>query len=64
MQPEKKKKKKKKKNIRFFIKFKHGKKQYEIDFIYDPLTDNPEKIATEMKDMTDFPDEKIEAIKK
>lgn len=59
-----KKKKKKKKNIRFFIKFKHGKKQYEIDFKYDPLTDNPEKIATEMRDMLDFPDEKIEAIKK
>jgi hypothetical protein len=50
--------------MRFFIKLKHGKKQYEIDFKYDPLNDNPEKIAKEMKDLLDFPDEKIEAIKK
>ena len=59
----KKEKKKKKKKIRFYIKFKHGKKQYEIDFKYDPLNDNPEKIAKEMRDMLDFPEEKINAIK-
>jgi len=28
------------------------------------LNDNPEKIAKEMRDMLDFPEEKINAIKK
>jgi hypothetical protein len=29
------------KKLKFFIKFKLGKKQYEINFKYDMETDNP-----------------------
>jgi len=50
--------------IKFFIKFKLGKKQYEIDFKYDTEHDNPQKIANEMRDSLNLPAEKIDAIKR
>ena len=48
--------------LKFFIKFRLGKKQYEIDFKYDTELDNPQKIANEMKYSLHLPDEKIDAI--
>lgn len=53
----------KKKQLTFFIKFKLGKKQYDIDFKYNMDEDNPQKIANEMKDLLNLPAEKIETIR-
>jgi len=50
------------KMLKFFIKFKLGKKQYEIDFKYDMERDNPALIAQEMKEMLHLPQSKIDAI--
>ena len=48
--------------LKFFIKFKLGKKQYEIDFKYDMERDNPQLIAQEMREMLHLPQNKIDAI--
>ena len=45
----------KNKTLKFFIKFKMGKKQYEIDFKYDLERDNPSQIAKEMKENLKLP---------
>ena len=45
----------KNKTLKFFIKFKMGKKQYEIDFKYDLDRDNPTQIAKEMKENLKLP---------
>jgi hypothetical protein len=50
------------KKVKFFIKFKLGKKQYEIDFKYDMEEDNPAMIAQEMREMLTLPPEKVNAI--
>ena len=50
------------KKVKFFIKFKLGKKQYEIDFKYDMEEDNPSMIAQEMREMLQLPPEKVNAI--
>ena len=47
--------KEKTKTLKFFIKFKMGKKQYEIDFKYDLERDNPSQIAKEMKENLKLP---------
>ena len=39
------------KKLKFFIKFKLDKKQYEINFKYDMERDNPQLIAQEMREM-------------
>jgi hypothetical protein len=48
--------------LKFFIKFKLGKKLYEIDFKYDIEQDNPSLIAEEMREMLQLPPEKVKAI--
>lgn len=54
---------KKDKKVKFFIKFKLGKKQYEIDFKYDLEQDNPQLIAQEMRENLHLPHEKVDVIK-
>ena len=60
----KKKKSKKSKILNFSVKFRLGKKQYEIDFKYNVDSDNPQIIANEMKVLLKLPDDKINEIKK
>ena len=57
-------KKKNKHLLKFIIKFKLGKKQYELFFNYDIKRDDPQKIASEMKESLNLPVEKIAAIQK